>query len=455
MSAQELAELGVLDEEDGVPDEPGTLLDELVVFMRRFLVLPPEGFDLLALWTLHTHAIEAFEDTPFLAVTSAEPESGKTRVLEVLELLVRRPWRVVLPSEAVLFRKVSAEQPTLLLDEVDAVFGPKAGQHEGLRALLNAGNRRGTRVPRCVGKSEIRLEEFEVFCPRALAGIGSLPDTIASRSVPLRLKRRAPGERVEALRWREIEPQAHDLRDRLSGWAEATVGRLREALRPDSPSALGDRLADSCEPLLTIADLAGGRWPERARRALVSLCTGERIEEDSLGVRLLRDCRAIFDALPSGEASSEESPTPDRISSEDLCSRLREIEEAPWAELYKGSGLTKRSLAVHLRPFGIGPASVRFRDGSTLKGYLRKDFEDAWSRYLSSKATSSGTTSQPEEEGDDGRAQAEETIGSRDGVTDQSPPGESRSETVCEFFWGEDAAQPCQRCGRPYEEHFF
>ena len=64
------------------------LLDDVARFVRRFVVLTEAQADTLALWVAHTHAFEAAETTPYLAITSAEKRSGKTRLLEVLELLV-------------------------------------------------------------------------------------------------------------------------------------------------------------------------------------------------------------------------------------------------------------------------------------------------------------------------------------------------------------------------------
>jgi hypothetical protein len=158
-------------------NETGQLLDALVSFSRRYVVMSGAQAIAVAVWTLHTHALDACEQSPYLAITSAEKRSGKTRLLDTLELLVARPWRVVMPSEAVVFRKIDAHKPTLLLDEVDAIFNPKAGANvEGLRALLNAGNRPGTQVPRCVGQSQT-LTDFSVFCAKAIAGIKDLPET--------------------------------------------------------------------------------------------------------------------------------------------------------------------------------------------------------------------------------------------------------------------------------------
>jgi len=74
--------------------------------------------------------------------------------------------------------------PTLL-DEGDAIFNRKAGGNtEGLRAVLNAGNRRGTTVPRVsLEAKHPKLLEFDVFCPKAIAGIGRIPETVADRSM--------------------------------------------------------------------------------------------------------------------------------------------------------------------------------------------------------------------------------------------------------------------------------
>ena len=101
----------------------------------------------MALWVLHTYVFDCFDTTPYLDVSSAAKRSGKTRLLELLRLLVARSWAVVEASEAVLFRKVDAEKPTLLVDEVDATFGKDSKVTEGLRAMLNAGYRRGAAVP--------------------------------------------------------------------------------------------------------------------------------------------------------------------------------------------------------------------------------------------------------------------------------------------------------------------
>src|SRR5215207_5347847 len=189
------------------------MLNRTEQFIGRFVAFQSDAQRVaVTLWVAHTHAAEAAYCTPRLAILSAEKQSGKTRLLEVLELLVAKPKQVAKISEAALFRSIDKEPVTILFDEIDAIFGPKASKdHEDLRALLNMGYRRGATVPRCVGPKN-DVHDFSTFAPVALAGLGSLPDTVEDRSVIVRLRRRAPHEQVVKLRQRVIEPEAAELR---------------------------------------------------------------------------------------------------------------------------------------------------------------------------------------------------------------------------------------------------
>src|SRR5207245_3197323 len=153
-----------------------------------------------------------------------------TRCLEVLETLVPSPLATVNASVAAIFRLLAEEQATLLFDEVDSIFNAKAAvQHEDLRALLNAGWRRGSSVARVVGeKSKMRVERFPVFAATALASIGDLPETIESRAIIVPMRRRAPDEPVEPFRLRKVTTVADQLRDSLAWWAERYHDELAE-----------------------------------------------------------------------------------------------------------------------------------------------------------------------------------------------------------------------------------
>jgi hypothetical protein len=276
-------------------------------------VMSPAQSDVAALWIAHTHCFGAAEQTPYLAISSAEKRSGKTRLLEVFELVVARPWFTGRVTAAVLARKVDAERPTLLLDESDAAFKGDKDYAEALRGLLNTGHRITGKSTVCVGQgAEMSYKDFSTYCPKAIAGIGKLPDTVADRAIPVRLERRAPDEKAERFRRRDAELEALPVAAALDGLA-GFVPRLEDA-RPDLPAELDDRAQDAAEPLLAIADLAAGDWPDRARPAIVELHGGRELDDESSGVRLLFDVKSVF----------EERDT-DRLPSTTLIDALREL----------------------------------------------------------------------------------------------------------------------------------
>jgi hypothetical protein len=354
------------------------LLDQVAATLARYVAFPsPAALVAVTLWTAHAHAVTAFESTPRLALLSAEKGSGKTRTLEVLELLVPRPMHAVSATAAALFRAVEASQPTLLFDEADTYFGPMAkGNQEELRALVNAGHRKGAVAYRCYGDpNKMEVRAYPAFCAVALAGIGDLPPTILDRAVLVRMRRRAPDEQVEPFRRRKAAKDADDLRDALAKWTEAHRDQLDDA-EPEMPPGLVDRPADVWEALLAVADLAGGAWPAKARKAALEL-NKARIEADpSLGIALLRDVRTVF-----GDA--------DALWTEELLTKLCKLEESPWGDL-RGKPLDARGLAKRLRPYDVRPEDVRIGE-DVRKGYRRADLHDAWRRYLPPAGATSAT----------------------------------------------------------------
>jgi hypothetical protein len=361
-----------LDDEASAAASDSELLTAVEEFLCRFVAYPSEHARVAhVLWIAHTHIMDAWESTPRLAFLSPEPSSGKTRALEVTELLVPRPVAAVNATPAYLFRRVSDKEgaPTILYDEIDTIFGPKARENEEVRGMLNAGHRRGAVAGRCVVRGKVvETEELPAYCAVALAGIGNLPDTILTRSVVVKMRRRAPGERVEAYRRRVHAPAGHALRERLERWASMVRACVTGAY-PDMPHGVEDRAADVWEALLALADAAGGDWPKRARVAAVALVTESRETTPSLGVRLLADLRAIFDAAKA-----------ETLSTQVILGKLCDLEEAPWGDL-RGKPLDARGLAQMLRRYGVKP-EVRREGSGTFRGYLRGDLLDAWARYL-------------------------------------------------------------------------
>ncbi len=358
---------------------PARLLDDVEQLLARFVAFPSvHARTATVLWAAHTHALDSFEHTPRLAFLSPEPGSGKTRALEVLELLTPNPVHAVNTSAAYLFRRVADvdNRPTILFDEADTVFGPRASKdNEDVRGMLNAGHARGAVAGRCVVRGKtVDYEDLPAFCAVALAGLGDLPDTVMTRSIILRMRRRAPHERVEAFRKRQHGGEGEQLRDRLAEWASKVRPALADAW-PDLPDGIEDRSADVWEPLLAVADAAGGAWPDRARAAAVAMVTEAAERPATLGVRLLGDLRVVFDQDDA-----------DVLFTETVLQRLIALDDSPWADL-RGKELDSRGLASRLGEYqtedGRRIASTTLRLGDRIaKGYRRADLHDAWQRYL-------------------------------------------------------------------------
>jgi hypothetical protein len=355
----------------------GDYLADVERFLTRYIAFPSEHEPVaIALWVAHAHCVDAFETSPILAVTSAEMRSGKTRVLEVLEFLVPHPFRVVMPSEAVVYTVLARRpRPTMLLDEADAIFSPRMSErYEGLRAILNAGNRQGNPVLRVKLEGKRReVEAFDVYGPKAIAGIGNLPTTVADRSIPIRLKRRAPSEPVARFPERHARVEAAAIT-----WPE-TPTIATEAPVPDE---LNDRAADSWEPLLAIAAAAGSGWPDRGRLAAIALSGADDLDL-STGMRLLADIRDAFEELHA-----------DHLATATLLDWLHDLEDGPWSEWF-GKALSARGLARLLDPYRVRPLKRRI-GGLQQRGYFRSEFEDAWQRYVSAPSPAPSAPNVPE-----------------------------------------------------------
>jgi hypothetical protein len=351
-------------------DQGAALLDDVRAFLGRFVAYPSAHAHVAhVLWCAHCHLMPAWESTPRIAFLSPEPGSGKTRSLEISELLVPDPVLAVNVSAAYLFRRCGGENgpPTILFDEIDTVFGAKAKEHEEIRALLNSGHRRGATAGRCVVRgSSVVTEEIPSYAAVALAGLGWLPDTILSRSIIIRMQRRAPDEKIEPFRRRVHAPQGEALHQRLAAWAATVVDEATEA-RPDMPAGIEDRNADVWESLFAIADIAGGDWPQRARVAAVSLVSVASEAETSLGLQLLADLRTVF-----GDA--------DEMTTKDILAALAAIEEAPWSTVNNGKPIDARGLGNRLRQYSVKSKQIRFGDKG-FKGYYAADLAQAWRRY--------------------------------------------------------------------------
>jgi hypothetical protein len=366
------------------------LLADVDQFLRRYVYFstpaqPTTG----ALFVAHTWAFAAAEVTPYLHVNSAEKRCGKSLLLDLLRLLCRGPLMAADTTAAALFRSIGDPPPTILFDEVQELFERSVDDTQReLRAVLNAGYRLGGNVRRCVGEGgAVTVADFPVFCPKVLAGTGTLPDMLADRSVPIRLKRKPRDAKVERFRRRDAEAAAAALTARLAGWAKTALPTLTAA-RPDLPDELHDRQQDIWEPLLAIADAAGGDWPARARDAAVELHGATR-PEDSAAVLLLGHIRERFYLSDELDDEGKRIPRPEpleRVTTAALLRSLVDRDDGPWADWWgndveadklKGPAV---KLARLLKPFDVAPKQLRFGEANE-RGYERAAFAKAWALY--------------------------------------------------------------------------
>lgn len=371
-------------------------LDEVETFLRRFVAYPSESAVVAhVLWIAHTHLIDCFDNTPRLAFLSPEPGSGKSRALEVTEPLVPRPVITVNSTPAYVFRKISdpAGSPTLLFDEIDTVFTGKVGDaNDDLRGLLNSGYRRGATAGRAaVRGKEVITEDWPSYSAVAMAGLNDLPDTLTTRSVIVRMKRRKPDEYVEPYRRRVCAAEATGIFEHLAAWAVTHVTDVTESW-PDLPEGIEDRDADVWEPLIAIADAAGDLWPHRAREAAIALVAEAHDRPATLGIKLLSDIKSVI--------GKEE----DRVKSTELLTRLHAIDSSPWGSI-KGEPIDSRFLSRHLGKYGISSKTIRLNDAGlptdTAKGYMLSDFADAFARYVPELGHNGHTSHEAEEQPED------------------------------------------------------
>jgi Protein of unknown function (DUF3631) len=348
-----------------------SVLDDITAALQRHITFNSEHQAIVvALWIAHTHIIDQLNTTPYLHITSPVKRCGKSNLLICLNCLASRPWYLANLSVAVLYRKIERDCPTLLLDEAERSFeGGERGRQDFL-AILNCGYKRGATVYRCGGAFRDSLDSFAVFCPKAFAGIGELPDTTQDRCLPIRLERQVRGRRRRFLE-DHVEREMAPMRERLAEWAKTDDAKNKLSitlLDCAFPESLTDRAVEVCEPLFKIAIAAGGDWYERARDATAFIFGAE---EDQSQVTL--QLAAIRDAFQED----------DRLSTSELIDRLLDRDDPPfpnWWLKETDKKVIGKSLAKILKPFGVKAKKFRI-DGEQVRGYERVDLDPVFERY--------------------------------------------------------------------------
>jgi hypothetical protein len=387
------------------PCDGAAVLTELAKTLSGYIIAEKEEIDALALWVTHGHALDCFDVSPRLVARAPTKRAGKTRVLECIERLAPRPLMMSGVSAAVLFRVIEEHTPTLLIDEFDAQSGSDQEMAEALRGVINSGfNRAGARILRNVQVGdEWTPRAFSTWAPVAIAGIGKVPDTIADRSVVISLRRKLVSQKVNRLRRRDGAELALLARQLVRFVADHAIEL--SAAEPTMPEGLNDRAADAWEPLVAIADAAGGEWPKRARAAAKKLASAADEEASDTDVRLmlLLDIKEIFERLiPADDVMHKEPAENDearnnghygpRLSTGAILEALHKIVDRPWSAWGKQhKPMTGKALGDLLSPYGVKSGTIRTETG-TSKGYYGRAFEDAFARYLPSSPASNRHT---------------------------------------------------------------
>lgn len=350
------------------PINPELLLDEISGTLRRFIVMDKYQADIATLWLASCWFVDVIHTAPIALINAPEKGCGKTQLLTLLGKLAPRATQLSGISPSVLFRMIEKYQPTLFVDEIETVLK----DNEDLRGLLNAGHTRDSAfVWRSVASGEdFEPKRFSVWGMKAIAGINAikLAETVTSRSIVFELRRKKPDEKVDRLRF--ADPLLFDrLTSQLARFSEDYTDKVRQT-RPVLPDELGDREQDNIEPLLQVAYVAGGHWPDTAVNAALKIFQASQSNQSTAN-ELLSDIQEIF-----------ETKGISKISTAELIEGLVSDDERSWQTYNRGKQLTPRQLAGKLKDYGIFVKTVRI-GYETPKGYELTQFQDSFDRYLS------------------------------------------------------------------------
>lgn len=350
------------------PINPALLLDEVSRTIRRFIAIDKYQADIAALWVATCWFIDVIHTAPIALINAPERACCKTLLLTLLGKLASRATQLSGISPSVLFRMIEKYQPTLFVDEIETVLK----DNEDLRGLINAGHTRDSAFVWRVDTStdDFEPKRFSVWGMKAIAGINAikLAETVTSRSIVFELRRKKPDEKVDRLRY--AEPLLFErLTAQLARFAEDYSNAVRQT-RPILPDELGDRDQDNIEPLLQVAYVAGGYWPDAATKAALKIFKASQGSQSTAN-ELLADIQEIFETKHTS-----------KISTTDLIKFLIEDEEKYWLTYNRGKQLTPRQLASKLKDYGIYSKTVRL-GYETAKGYELDQFTDVFERYLS------------------------------------------------------------------------
>jgi len=336
------------------------LLNNLYTLFKTHVVLDHHAVVACVLWIALTYCHNSFGILPILAITSPEKRCGKTTLLEIIGGLVNKQLLASSITPSAIFRTIEKYSPCLLIDEADTFIK----DNDELRGILNSGHTKKSAFVIRTNLVTLEPERFSTWGPKAVSLIGALPDTLSDRSIAIRMERKTVSERVKRVSL-DFDDDHLTVRRMCKRWAIDNAEGLKNA-SPRIPDTGNDRATDNWLPLISIADIAGKEWSDKARKAMLAIETVS--DDETITQTLLRDVREILG-------------TSEKISSAELVDKLIAVEDHPWGDWRRGKPITQNGLARLLKPFGILSRTIRIGD-NTAKGYVSKQFADTFNRYL-------------------------------------------------------------------------
>jgi hypothetical protein len=371
------------------------LLGEVRDWLRKYIFLTDDCLLAVSAWVMAAWLARVWDRFPHVGITSPEMRCGKTRLLELLKQICPNANFATSLTGPALYRSMGGKDlPTLLMDEAQSLARRGSEASEVLREIFCGSISKDATVKRCVGPN-FTPTDFPIYCPKVVALIGKLDGVLADRCLPVPMRRITNHDRkVVPGRMSVIEAEGLDLAVKLLEWSvrDSTQENARTIYNALEVFPIANaRMAELLLPLQTVAilDASPAYAPASIHSSYSSSEDGQpdalRIlhayahgldesarepERQSSGVRLLSACRDIWATEWAGK---EFLPT------RDLLRLLLDREDEGWTEFPNGNPLTAEKLRNLLGEYDIRPT----RDGKqTCRGYYRKHFVDAWSRYL-------------------------------------------------------------------------
>ena len=375
------------------PQDGNALLSDLKAMILKFTYLPDEVATAVAPWIVFTWMHDALEYSPYLNITSASPECGKTQLGMLLNLTVRRPEMTTgRPTPAVLYHKIEKSCPTVILDEADNYLK----EYPELRGALNGGTEKETAYRDICEGEEHEVRRFSSFCPKVISGIRGLDPTTLSRCIMIQMERKSPQIKLPSLRKRSLRKSGdldafENTKARIVRWltdnGTAVLNAMDEIEFSDSFS---DRQRDGWEAQFAIARTVGGEWPDLARKTALHVI-GNQGDSVDRGEELIKDIYAIFQQLDA-ETDNANEPRLDRISTDQLIQELCKLPNGRWEHYRNDRPITGSGLGHLLGRFEIKSDRMRIGSGKPVRGYYRKAFDKTFSNYIDQAHEDSGGT---------------------------------------------------------------